>query len=108
MRLFAIGLAIFLGGCVMTTGYSVPYLIQPPARYSHYVDHTIIEYTSGSEVNRVCRELLGRSGPYVGCAIPEEDGECTIHALRFWTVNFDLLIAHEMGHCAGWPADHPR
>ncbi len=79
----------------------------PPARYDHppKIPVVVVEV---ADPNRVCRGLSGyRGGSYIlACALLLKT-RCVI----IWPEGqkqSGLLWRHEIGHCNGWPANHPR
>jgi hypothetical protein len=68
---------------------------------------TIIKRFPAAKVNSLCSKYLGGQAEGNGCALVM-DGGCIV------TINEDLpqslyeiVLLHELAHCAGWPADHP-
>lgn len=79
----------------------------PPIEYDHpYHGELVVNYVmSPDEMNRRC---YGTSLQIVGCAFLG-DGHCTILILDGVVPKVrDILLRHEIGHCNGWPRDHPR
>lgn len=78
----------------------------PPARYAHHYSGRLIEHSGTSiEVARACARIGFKNR--MGCSTGDVSGACTI-----WYVN-DPRVAggvrrHEIAHCNGWPASHPR
>jgi hypothetical protein len=88
--------------------YSSPIL--PPVEFDKpYAGKLMIRRVdSKEEVQRVCQ----LSRPTVGCAVKPVVDMCIIViaddaaiAARGWT--YEIVLRHEIGHCNGWPGDHP-
>lgn len=87
-----------------------PYIL-PPKQYDHpYTEGTLTieEVDSVPELLAVCKLKQARA---LGCAFPRA-GSCRIVLVREsviksynWTRA--LMLRHEIGHCNGWPGDHP-
>jgi hypothetical protein len=84
--------------------------ILPPVEFDHPFegDLKLIRYATEEEVIKACNRKR------IACAKP--DGKsCTVimlddKALQAWMWmygNPDDLYRHEVGHCNGWPNDHP-
>lgn len=81
----------------------------PPARYSQPYPHTVLFQLPKSALERKCSTILGQSGQWRGCM--EKIGRlCRIYTIDRPAYNTTprAVWRHEMGHCAGWPADHPK
>lgn len=86
----------------------------PPPEYDHhYEGHLILKLVdSYSELLRLCGKE--RQPATLACARRTNDGErCFVHILtddlirrRGYTP--EILMRHEIGHCNGWPGDHPN
>ena len=76
----------------------------PPAIYDHaFTGPVVINENFGGEISA----YDGPCYPWTGsqaCAV-RRDGTCFIFAMR-GKLTPDLK-RHEIGHCNGWPADHP-
>ena len=86
----------------------------PPAEYAGpYTGELHIIQVPPLEVRRMCWDRPGQlaHAGKLGCAIvqPEHD-HCTIIAADriLHGVSPERIIRHEIGHCKGWAADHPR
>jgi|SRR5215467_5599230 len=84
--------------------------ILPPPEYDHYYegDLTIEVKDTLEELYNACNNnnpiLLGCSYRYAkNCVIYLASDK--LMRKRGW--NSGLLLRHEMGHCNGWPGDHP-
>jgi hypothetical protein len=84
--------------------------IFPPAEYDHYYegDLTIKIVDTLQELHDICQlegtKLLACSTRnHSSCIIVMVRDE--IMRQRNWTTG--MLLRHEMGHCNGWPGDHP-
>jgi hypothetical protein len=102
------------------TGHTVPpapptplpqqYLMLPPAQYDKPYDGdlTIKMVATLEELQSACRVTNAKM---LACAIHNAKS-CVIYMVadevmrqRGW--NTGLLLRHEIGHCNGWPGDHP-
>jgi hypothetical protein len=84
-------------------------LWDPPARYTgEYQGGTLIELgISPESVREFCAPDLAYA--VFGCSLSNPDGSCTIVYIDR-TVNGVTPMAvrrHELGHCNGWPSNHP-
>lgn len=93
-----------------TPAMSTP--LNAPDRFNHpYQGKLTIHRVDRSNVWRECSEG-GRH--YVrtdaaGCAFPGDGSSCTIFlAKRTRRAPLDAILLHEIAHCNGWPADHPK
>jgi hypothetical protein len=81
----------------------------PPHRYDHRPSVPVIEIVlNEAQLQQVC---MGLSSPnpniiVFGCTDDKTAGQCTIYLLP-WS-HIKAIRRHEIGHCNGWPADHPR
>ncbi len=79
----------------------------PPPQYDYpYQGEVVINYVlSPDEMNRRC---YGVGRQIIACAFTG-DGHCTI---LIWSQvaseQRPTLIRHELAHCNGWPAHHPK
>src|SRR5262249_58987305 len=107
---FCVLLTVFLpGGEVTAQERSVP--IFPPAEYDHYYegDLTIRIVATIEELYAICQlkqpNLLACTlRNHHSCVIVLVDDD--VMRRRSWTTG--MLLRHEMGHCNGWPGDHPN
>ena len=83
----------------------------PPERYDHpYRDGPVIEkLLTLEEVRKLCTAI--GVGPFDGCAgyVTMSDGSRACYIV-LPIDGFDTVAAyrrHELGHCDGWPANHP-
>src|SRR5262245_37432859 len=86
------------------------YMILPPAEYDHFYD--------GDLTIKIVPDLISLRAAcgtdketMLACAMRNAKG-CVIYMVedrvmreRGW--NTGLLLRHEIGHCNGWPGDHP-
>lgn len=86
----------------------------PPAVYDHAYRGMLVEkHGTSAEVEDFCHRQQGIASPYraLGCAIVRGDrcyvvisrvgGRITAYVQR-------QIRRHEIAHCNGWPANHPR
>lgn len=94
----------------------------PPARYDHpYPGKIIVRMVHPRDVPAACRALFGSAGleelkravrpDQMGCAVrwsnPMVCKVVIIDRPSKTGRTPEELIRHEIGHCNGWPADHP-
>ena len=88
----------------------------PPARFDHpFSGKLVVRRLPQPEVIAACRDLVrGLASVAVtyrqrGCA-RLRDGRCTIIMIDrpFRGTRPEAVLRHEVGHCNGWPADHPQ
>ena len=86
----------------------------PPAVYDHgYRGALIARRGTPAQVEYFCHTLQGVVSPYraLGCAKVTAD-RCVIMITRVGghiTAHVHAqLRRHELGHCNGWPANHPN
>jgi len=81
--------------------------LKPPAQYDHpyagRVDERVMPVT---EVRALCTSV-GASGRFVACAWVS-DGVCHIVLPNDGQAPVATYRQHEIAHCNGWPANHPR
>jgi hypothetical protein len=89
------------------------YMILPPVQYDRYYegDLTIMMVKDVDDLRAACG-LNRQAYPNVLACSIQRPRACLIILVddevmrkRGWTTG--LLLRHEMGHCNGWPGDHP-
>lgn len=89
----------------------------PPARYDHpYTGPAIIRQVSMSELAYRCHGYWGIVTDQIamGCSWFDSDTRipiCVIYIPTLDEVTLELqqrVLRHEIGHCNGWPGNHPR
>jgi hypothetical protein len=84
----------------------------PPARFDHaYSGKLTVHRLPQKQVAKVCTKVVGAFAlNRHGCSTGDRAGRCTV-----WIVDRTYMRAtplsvlrHEIGHCNGWPADHPN
>jgi hypothetical protein len=75
----------------------------PPKRFDHpYKGHLTVKYLGKLAMWWQCYGSIA-------CAYHDGPGRCTIYLPNFKTRDPAWMIRrHEIGHCNGWPAHHPR
>ena len=77
----------------------------PPARYDSVpllnpqYPTPIIEHLPPAQLDAAC------FGKHLACSFAEIGSPCEI---ILPIVGWQPMLRHEMGHCRGWPANHPR
>jgi hypothetical protein len=83
----------------------------PPARFDHpYSGKLIIHRLPQPQIVDVCEKLLGkRSMIQHGCSTKPQNGRCEIWIVdkTYMRATPRAVLRHEVGHCNGWPSDHP-
>jgi hypothetical protein len=88
------------------------YLILPPVEFDHpYAGKLTVEtVATREELSEICGKAFTQWT--LGCAFRHGNNGCrivladeSIIKARGWTVA--LIMRHEIGHCNGWPGDHP-
>jgi len=84
----------------------------PPLEYDHYPDDKLVvvkDIATEKELRTVCNyEKQGVN--LIGCADMRYPPFCHIYLgpIPEWTgVTRNINLRHELGHCNGWPGDHP-
>jgi hypothetical protein len=78
----------------------------PPARYDHPNSHVIVQWKSWQEVQAFCGQFNPAHQSVAGCAVTGVK-PCLIIAYHGSSFGDARLLRHEIGHCNGWPKDHP-
>lgn len=86
----------------------------PPPAYRLAQQSVVVSFMSQDDVNRACKLFIPlRPGQFLlGCSrgMP---AACivTLPTPQSWRGTGDAyreLVEHELGHCAGWPGNHPK
>ena len=90
----------------------------PPRRFDHaFAGKLTIKRLPPREVETACRALLVKYKIPVtsltnwrGCSLPVSKRSCIIIAVNktFMGATPKAVIRHGVGHCNGWPANHPN
>lgn len=86
---------------------------EPPARYRSgpFVAKPVVREVSMGKVQSICGGTHAAANGFgiMGCA-QIRGGECIVHVprnlKRELPALFDLVLAHEFGHCRGWTHRH--
>jgi hypothetical protein len=81
----------------------------PPARFDHAFGGKLILYRlPQKEVVRVCQNMPGAGMLQHGCSELKGD-TCTVITINktFMGATPAAVLRHEIGHCNGWPSNHP-
>lgn len=89
----------------------------PPARFDHaYSGKLTIRYLPQKQVVSACAKLFAKyrvaatSYPNQhGCSAITSDTSCTVIVIdkMFAFATPKAVLRHEIGHCNGWPSNHP-
>jgi hypothetical protein len=84
----------------------------PPGQYDHEPTKFVVEHVlTSDEVNKICHangatdwngQKAAPSSRFWACSHVTSSG-CEI-----WRIDDGIVRRHEIGHCNGWPANHPR
>ena len=113
-RLFLLSIAVLLAGCSTSNLVDIDDLdgfdfqvLAPPEPYASEglaldrAGRVSYRWVSQEEA----REICNGSG---ACTFRQLGGSCRITISTHYDQAFrGAMIAHELAHCAGWPADHP-
>jgi hypothetical protein len=97
------GLITFIASTSPIIAQERPQLI-PPKRFDHRFQGKLVEHPGNlHEVQMWCATMYGEPFPFMveGCALPMGT-RCEIAYTR------ERVRRHEIGHCNGWPAHHPK
>ncbi|TIO15638.1 MAG: hypothetical protein E5X86_19920 [Mesorhizobium sp.] len=89
----------------------------PPARFDHsYAGELTVIYLPQKQVVTACAELFAKytvsatsSLVQRGCSAITSKTSCTVIVISkpYALATPRAVLRHEIGHCNGWPADHP-
>jgi len=89
----------------------------PPARFDHaYSGQLTVRYLPQKQVVAACAKLFAEykvaakaSLVQRGCSAITSATSCTVIVIdkMFALAMPKAVLRHEIGHCNGWPADHP-
>jgi len=80
--------------------------LEPPARYDHPYNGQVDERVMAeAQVRSVCASMGADGG--VACSW-QSNGTCHIVIPNDGVASADAFRQHEIAHCNGWPANHPR
>ena len=86
----------------------------PPIIYDHMPDKSVkvVDVSTEAELRARCGwpPSDGNGATIVGCAATTDPHICHVFLgpRPSWTgLTRNIVLRHEMGHCSGWPADHP-
>ncbi|WP_137933145.1 hypothetical protein [Mesorhizobium comanense] len=90
----------------------------PPRRFDHaFAGKLTIKRLPQREVERACRALFAKHKiraesltNWRGCSLPVSKHSCIVIVVNktFMRATPAAVIRHEVGHCNGWPANHPN
>ncbi len=106
---------LLLTSCVIPIPIAIPYVnearyeakLEPPEQYNHpYNGHVVERAVPVAEARTLCMsmgaDLLG-----VACSW-QSNGTCNIILPNDEYAPVATFRRHEIAHCNGWPANHPR
>jgi hypothetical protein len=98
----------------MTMDAPIRPILPPPAIYDHaYMGRLTVQQGNMAQVEHYCHTMHGIVSPYqaLGCSKVDEHS-CFLIIPRVGglvTASIQVQIRrHEIAHCNGWPANHPR
>ena len=81
--------------------------LEPPARYDHPYNGRVVErVVPKAEVPSLCMPM-GADLLAAACSL-ESNGTCSIVLPSDGRAPVSTFRRHEIAHCNGWPANHPR
>jgi hypothetical protein len=106
---------LLLTSCVIPIPIAIPYVnkerwaakVEPPEQYNHPYDGQVVERVMPeAEVRSVCMSM-GLDLLTVACSW-QSNGTCYIILPNDEPLPVSTFRRHEIAHCNGWPANHPR
>ncbi|MBB5663267.1 hypothetical protein GGE68_001443 [Rhizobium leguminosarum] len=111
---------LFLASAMLLPGLAVAGLRDPewnpPARFDHtYSGRLMLTQLPQSKMQKACQQLFAKYGlkdttsfQQHGCAKAFPD-RCIVITIdkTYMGATPDAVLRHELGHCNGWPGDHP-
>jgi hypothetical protein len=97
------GMSIFISSGSPVLAEEEPDLV-PPKRFDYPFKGKLVEHSGNvRQVQMWCATIYGEPFPYIveGCALPM-GRRCEIAYTR------KKVRRHEIAHCNGWPAHHPK
>jgi hypothetical protein len=83
----------------------------PPTRFDHpYSGTMIIHRLPQAQIVKTCADVIGkRSMIQHGCSSLPKDNRCEIWIVEktYMGASPESVLRHEIGHCNGWPGNHP-
>lgn len=82
----------------------------PPARFDHAYSGKIRVYNlPQNQVAMECKKLIGWATPKMHGCSQHNDTECIVITVdkTFMGATPKAVLRHEIGHCNGWPGNHP-
>jgi hypothetical protein len=82
----------------------------PPAEYVYTGEYVVLRIAV-EQITVICHNALKKSGQRaVGCSFKQQV-KCIIliaidHDLELTGWDYDIVLQHELGHCAGWQHDY--
>jgi hypothetical protein len=81
--------------------------LEPPAQYNHPYNGQVIErVVPEAEVRTICMSM--GADLLVRACSQHSNGTCYIVLPNDGGAPIETFRRHEIAHCNGWPADHPR
>lgn len=86
----------------------------PPFQYEFYEGGLVVVERTAAIIQDICKLMYTQAVPFgqhlLACSV-RGFNSCAIFLpkvdLNTSQITHDLLLKHELGHCAGWPANHP-
>jgi hypothetical protein len=108
MKPLAIALLLLATTSAQAQYYSRNQPVLPPVEYDHpYTGDLTVSIVSQEEIARQCPNAKAR----LGCNRRWPD-ECLVwiapdDVIEALGLTREVVLRHEIGHCNGWPSDHP-
>ena len=75
----------------------------PPPEFDHpFRGDLFVEWATGDEIWNYCPSFG------VACVIRKTPTECLVFINLDYIIYKDRILRHEIGHCNGWPSNHPN
>ena len=105
MAVVAVGVAFIVASLISKVRYQAE--LEPPAQYNHPYDGQVVERVMPlAEVRTLC---MSKGTPFNTLACSwQSDGTCYIVLPNYRMAPVSAFRRHEIAHCNGWPANHPR
>jgi hypothetical protein len=107
--LVVIALGVVVAFVVISLVFKIRYLaeLEPPAQYNHPYNGQVVEHVMPvAEVRTLCISM-GADVLGVACSW-QSDNTCYIVLPNDEQAPVSTYRRHEIAHCNGWPANHPR
>ena len=105
---------LFLTSCIIPIPILIPPSpalisadLEPPAKYDHPYDGQVVERVMPEDEVRSACMSMGLDSLTAACSW-RINSTCYVFLPTDGQAPVDTYRRHEIAHCNGWPADHPR